>query len=62
MSGPAPWQKSTKVERWSKASYRKQEEKHEDLIIPKLNKKYKKVKYGHLNEFQGENVIAHGNF
>lgn len=34
---PAPWQRSTK-KRWSKESYRKQEEKHEALIILKLNK------------------------
>lgn len=40
LSGPAPWQKSTKVDRWSKENYRKQE-KHEALIIPKLNKQCK---------------------
>ena len=38
LHGPAPWQRSTK-ERWSKEDYRKQEEKHEALIIPKLNKR-----------------------
>lgn len=48
LSASAPWQKSTK-KRWSKESYRKQEEKHEDFIIPKLNKPYKLVKYDHLN-------------
>lgn len=34
LNGPVPWQRRTKRGRWSRESYRKQEEMHEALIIP----------------------------